>query len=192
MAYDVCRIMMVPKASLLVSLFLCCITASACSLLEDEPERSEHPIQRLLDENIALWNRQRPSNYEYVLENGCYCLPEYYTPVLVEVRADTLYAMSYIPSHRAVGRDVASYLPVIDTLFSQLQQAIDMGRDSIYVQFDAEYGFPYNVFIDWAPGVDDEQKVEIRWFKAVDGGGRSMKPYNTALKRTQSRATFSL
>jgi hypothetical protein len=126
-------------------LVLCLLPA--CSLFGDN-DLSDFREQR------RQWERQNVINYTYQLNVACFC--PYAGPISVEVRADTVYTATVIETGEAITNLDNFSVKTIDGLFEVLEQALKEA-DKVDVDYDAQYGFPSLISIDYyKDAVDDE------------------------------------
>jgi len=146
------------SALLLISLLL--VGACTDSTGPSDPER-------LLEQNIALWNRTSPASYQYTLTRLCNCADPITQPVTIVVRNQLVETRNYL-----------SGLPVepqYDQLFTSVPGLFDLIRTGIItpaaglaVRYDATMGYPVSIQIDWVAGVaDDEVSYRIEDFEAL-------------------------
>jgi hypothetical protein len=119
----------------------------ACSLLGDD-DLSDFQQQR------SQWERQGLSNYAYTLNVACFC--PYLGPVRVDVRADSVYRAMLVDTGLEIADPDSFNIKTIDGLFEVLERALKEA-DEVEVDYDAQYGFPTLISIDYyKDAVDDE------------------------------------
>ena len=128
---------------LLLAFFL----SPACSLFGDE-DLSDFRQRR------SQWEQQGLSKYEYTLNVGCFC--PYVGPVRIDVRADSVYRATLADTGLEIADPDSFNIITIDGLFEVLQRALKEA-DDVEVDYDAQYGFPTRIAIDYYKNaVDDE------------------------------------
>lgn len=140
-------------------LTLAALLLSSCSIL---PNRD-------LNSAKARWQNAHVSHYRYQLRVGCFCAFMDRMPLMVEVANGTLKSMAYndgtpVPPDQLP--TFARYSP-IDTMFSFTADALHRA-DEVKVEYDATYGFPSTVQIDYMKdAVDDELALSITNFERL-------------------------
>lgn len=150
---------------------LCCGIWSACSVADTQQEEEQPGFsqQEQLNMQRTRWGQQKPSNYEFTFQRICYCGDLYVKPARILVRADTLHSLTYIASGEAVPLEYQYAFPIIDSLFSEIEQAIKFKADSLYVDYDESFGIPTAVYIDYRYQMaDDELSLVVTAFKDQD------------------------
>lgn len=122
-----------------------------CGLVVGDPQQAE------LDAALARWESQGIETYEYRFNNACLCTVETSGPIIITVTDGEVTAVRR-PDDAA---DLPPYdggpTPTIPELFETVQSALDEGADSITVEYDEEFGFPTQLYIDWEALVADEE-----------------------------------
>jgi len=119
------------------------------------------PHGGLLDEieaNRATWEAQRPQNYTYVLQHRCFCGQEAIGPVEVEVQGTTVVRRTYTGSGEEVSAQFESAFPIVEVLFTLLEEAAEADADDIQASFDPVLGVPVDFFIDYSDNIADEER----------------------------------
>jgi hypothetical protein len=113
------------------------------------------PLQQELDANRAKWIASGIDTYEYQFVRACECPPESAGPIIVTVDNGTIASVRR-PAGSELPRWEGGSYPV-EQLFAEVQAAIDGEPDSIVVTYDAEFGYPTQIYIDWDAGTADEE-----------------------------------
>lgn len=113
----------------------------------------------------ARWDSRNVDHYSWVYQRGsCECLPEWTRPLYVEVDGATVVALD------EETRQAPAYLaltppPTVEFVFDLIEDAIDEGVHRLHVEYDAVYGYPRVVSIDYHEMyVDDELRIDTRDF----------------------------
>jgi len=122
-------------------------------------------IKRSLAEGV--WVRERPETYSFTLYRSCECLPEMTGPVTVMVNGDDVVARRYDRTGAAVTITFAGLFPNVEGMFSIIDAALERDAARIEVQYDATYGYPTRILIDYDGqwGNDDEVVYTISNFQ---------------------------
>ena len=124
-------------------------------------------LQKRLDFNRNFWNKQNISNYSYELSNSCFCIEDARGPVVIKVRNGVTTSITSV----ATGKDVKEYFQSYNTipkLFDVIQDAIKRKAFSLNVRYDARFGYPTQIDIDYNSQIADEEKyLTIKNFKVI-------------------------
>lgn len=110
----------------------------------------------------ARWTTNGPSDYDFTLNRGCFCL--FSGAYRIAVRADTLHAVTPLWEGQDVPtpRDFAVF-QTLDDLFGVIDNARD--ADRLKTTYDPEWGFPTEIDIDYRKdAVDDEVTYQVTDF----------------------------
>ncbi len=109
----------------------------------------------------SRWERSGITRYQYTAAWQCFCLPNYIADVTVDVQDDNVLSITFV--------DIIGNVPdperygTIDAFFARIQDAIDRNAASIAAEYDPQFGYPTNVFIDYeAMMADEEQGFMVR------------------------------
>lgn len=120
------------------------------------------PVRSELADQRAKWDDAALDGYAYTLRYGCFCPPEYTTPVRITVVADVVASALYAEDNDPVvaGDPVPEGYPVfsIDGLFDEAERAL-READDVTLAFDATYGYPTTLNIDWEANAADEEQA---------------------------------
>ncbi len=124
-----------------------------------------------LDLNLRMWQLQNVSDYSIVSSRFCFCIRESTLPGRVEVRNDQVISKTFVENGRTIPSQYADSFFTVRDAFSLVRRAILDGADSIDVTYDAFYGFPSHISIDYiARAIDDEITVQLSEFRPLSGG----------------------
>ena len=124
-----------------------------CGLVGGDPQQVELDLAR------AKWESQGIDTYEYRFSNACECLPETSGPIIITVVNDEVTATRRPEDAAGLPPRDGGPAPTIPELFETVQSAIHEGADSITVEYDEEFGFPTQLYIDWDAGLADEETI---------------------------------
>ncbi len=107
----------------------------------------------------ARWKAKAPASYSFIYEPSCFC-PR--TKLLVTVVDGDVTSVTAAPGQHD---DPNAFVPPVadtpsaETLFADLRRAYSDAKPAADVQvtYDAEYGYPASVFIDWDVNAADEE-----------------------------------
>jgi len=134
---------------------------SACSVLDTDGRESE---RERLEANRAQWESQGVDSYEFVLRRLCFCAGGT-SPARVIVRSGQRLSVTDVESGAPVPEAFAQYYLTIDELFDFIADAIDRKAHEIDVTYDATFGFPTRIAIDYIENaIDEEMAFEASLF----------------------------
>jgi hypothetical protein len=111
-----------------------------------------------LDRNRQLWNERGLSDYQYVFNWSCFCLPEYTAPVNIKVeRGEWTEISSVGDGVPVIEKDWRRY-KTIEELFDIIDEALLQDAKEIRVEYDPDLGYPSSVFIDYDERIADEER----------------------------------
>jgi hypothetical protein len=124
----------------------------ACNRLgldgDDERER--------LEANRAQWRSQGVDSYEFVLRRLCFCGGGT-SPAKVVVRNGQRLSVSDLETGEPVPEMFAQYYLTVDELFDFVADAISRKAHRIDVTYDATWGYPTKISIDYIEAAIDEE-----------------------------------
>ncbi|MBV6622343.1 MAG: hypothetical protein KI793_05190 [Rivularia sp. (in: Bacteria)] len=112
---------------------------------------------RKLRFNRRLWRKQKITNYRYTLTNSCFCVPEARGPVIIEVRNGKTVSVTSEATGEKVNPDFFQNFDTIPELFNVIRDAINRRADRLDVEYDAKFGYPTNISIDYKFQLADEE-----------------------------------
>lgn len=152
-------------------LLVLAVVLSACSSVANAGEpKSEVEIAR------EKWQAANISHYRFNVHISCFCVFTENMPLIVEVQNGEVVSMEY-----STGNEIDPQLlelfdryVTIDRLFDGIEKSfavegIDQGpADKVTVEYDATYGFPTKIDIDFVENaIDDELYLSISGFEAL-------------------------
>jgi hypothetical protein len=107
------------------------------------------------------WQAARPTHYRYILSRSCECLSESTRPVVVVVNrssgTDVVESVNYVDTGAPAGQYASAYVSV-DALFDVIADAIARHAATVRVAYDAAYGYPRSIFIDYDVQMADDER----------------------------------
>lgn len=145
------------KQTLLLSLLVLALTLSACSGTSE------------MQTNREKWNAADVNRYTFELIVSCFCPFAEIMPITVEVKDGQIVSMTDV-NGKAVEGEFAQYIEEaasMDRLFD-LAEKNASEADEIQVTYDAQYGFPTAINIDFIKmAVDDEISYYVNNFRPL-------------------------
>ena len=124
-------------------------------------------VPQELDTSEKLWKDQGLKNYDFTLERQCFCPEDWRGPVNIEVRNGVAISITYVSSGLAVTGGKFDDVDTIEKLFAILKGAyagegdFEQQADTINVNYNAQMGYPTNLFIDVSQTIADEEQGYI-------------------------------
>lgn len=119
------------------------------------------PEQSELERARAMWEAHAPVLYQFQLQRACFCPRAYVRPVRITV-SDGVVVSAVDPATNKPLDPPSDGFPTVDDLFDEIQDAIDRDADAIDTAYDAAFGYPVYVFIDWIRNaIDDEMSFQV-------------------------------
>ena len=113
----------------------------------------------------ARWESRGTDSYEITVRRVCFC--GFVEPVRVKVVDGTIVSRTVVSTGDPVPTLEASQYPDIPGLFAIVEEAATQA-DKLHTEFDATYGFPTIISIDWIENaVDDEVGYVMEDFVAL-------------------------
>lgn len=114
-----------------------------------------------LNQARTLWDSKHVASYSYILELQCFCAPaSQLSPVLVTVQNGAVASVQYWdedPADRTPApAGVFGPYDTVEELFDFVAEAIRQDADVLQVGYDAEYGFPNVVNVDFESGGSEQ------------------------------------
>ena len=110
------------------------------------------------------WIARAPDAYEVTVHRGCFCPESITNAVIVRVRGGVVESRRYAATGADVPANFAQAFPSVDEMFGIIDDARAQDADQIDATYDAAYGFPAQVFIDYSFGWADDES----WFGFTD------------------------
>ncbi len=145
------------KRTLTLAILILALTLSACG------PRTE------LEKNRDKWNTMRIGHYRFELMISCFCIFSEVMPVTVEVKNGKIVSMIGLngqPLHEDF-RQYVDEAATIEGLFAVAAKSLSEA-DKAEVTYDAKYGFPASIVVDWVEmAVDDEISYYVNQFEEL-------------------------
>ncbi|HSJ13787.1 MAG TPA: DUF6174 domain-containing protein [Longimicrobiales bacterium] len=136
------------------------VAGSGCG----SPTEPHRAVLSLLRQAEAIWADSALTSYSIVQERFCECLPSEIGPVRLTVavgggavNAETIVSAVYVEGGEPVAAG-HSFLSVRQ-LFELIREAARTNADVIEVGFNAIYGYPSDVLIDYDRAIADDERV---------------------------------
>jgi hypothetical protein len=111
-----------------------------------------------LDRNRNKWNGLKLVDYDYSLQVSCYCLPDYTSPKVIEVRDSKIVFVAELDT----GEEAAfTDHETVENLFDTIQSAIDNSNSEIDVVYNDCLGYPMEVSTSFPQFSDADSYTEI-------------------------------
>ena len=146
------------------------IAVAALALAACASGASANQNQSELDQNWQKWQDADISHYRYNLAISCFCVFSQDMPLIIEVQDGQVVSMEYTSGNEIdpSSREYFQRFETIDRLFEQLQKDIGGEADEVVVTYNATYGFPEEVKIDYVlEATDDELWLTISDFEPL-------------------------
>jgi hypothetical protein len=123
-------------------------------------------------QNQNKWQDANIAHYRFELNIGCFCAFRDQMPLKVEVQKGEVVSMT-LPDGSVVSQTDAGYetfikYATIDKLFAELKADQGGKADEVTVKYDATYGFPTEINIDFIKNaVDDELYLSAAAFEKL-------------------------
>ena len=145
------------KQTLLLTLLVLALTLSACGGTSE------------MQTNRDKWNAAKVTHYTFELIVSCFCPFSEIMPITVEVQDGKIVSMTDV-NGKAVEGEFAQYIEEaasIERLFALAEKNASEAEE-IKVTYDAQYGFPTAINIDFIKmAVDDEISYYVNNFKPL-------------------------
>lgn len=152
------------KLILLIAVFALALSACANATASANQNQSE------LEQNQQTWQDANISHYRYHVAISCFCVFSQDMPLIIEVQDGQVVSMEFASGNEidAANREYFARFETIDKLFEQLQKDIGGEADEVVVTYNATYGFPEEVKIDYVlEATDDELWLTVSDFEAL-------------------------
>jgi len=126
--------------------------------------------QTEIERNKAKWQDATISHYRFNLFVGCFCAFSEDMPLTVEVQDGEVVSMKSQSGNEidAPNREFLQKYATIDRIFAELDTDINGAADEVIVTYDATYGFPEQVNIDFVKeAIDDELALTLSGFEPL-------------------------
>jgi hypothetical protein len=125
-----------------------------------------------LSRNQQKWNDANITHYRFSLNIGCFCAFRDQMPLTVEVLNGEVVSIAKADGSMLDKADANyeyySTYSTIDHLFTELESDSVKNADEVTVKYDATYGFPTDINIDFIKAaMDDELHLSVSEFKTL-------------------------
>ena len=103
-----------------------------------------------------LWEQQQLHNYQFVVQQQCFCLRDYTRPMQVTVNNNKIVSAVFIDDQLPVGADILKDLRSIDQWFRYLDAQKGNAYHQFSVQYHATQGYPTKIIIDKDERIADD------------------------------------
>jgi hypothetical protein len=123
-------------------------------------------------QNQKKWNDANITHYRFELSIGCFCAFHDQMPLTVEVQNGESVSITNSSGTVVTKTDPSfenfSRYATIDRLFTELKADQGGKADEVTVKYDATYGFPTDINIDFIKNaVDDELSLNVSAFEKL-------------------------
>ncbi len=145
--------------SKLFAIILLSFAFSACTATKTNSgeKNTIASVQKSLDRHLSQWKKQGFNKYSYEFRRGCFCLPDYTKPVLIQVKNDTVTDARFKDNNKQLTEALKGNRQTINMLFKTIQDAIDRKAHSIKVKYNEQYGYPASIVVDYDERMADEE-----------------------------------
>ena len=146
------------------------IAVAALALAACASGASANQSQSELSQNQQKWQAANISHYRYNVAISCFCIFSQDMPLIIEVRDGQVVSMEYASGNEidAANRQYFQRFETIDKVFGQLHKDIGGEADEVVATYNATYGFPEEVKIDYVlEATDDEIWLTISDFEPL-------------------------
>ena len=146
------------------------IAVAALALAACASGASANQNQSELSQNQQTWQDANISHYRYNVAISCFCIFSQDMPLIIEVRDGQVVSMEYASGNEidATNREYFARFETIDRLFEQLQKDVGGEADEVVATYNATYGFPEEVKIDYVlEATDDEIWLTVSDFEPL-------------------------
>lgn len=134
-------------------------TLAACSSSIQEQELAEAREQ---------WSRQ-PRSYELTWQQDCFCSIDMVRPIRIRVVEGQITSATFVDDRVDVPESIRDTLVTVDGVFDRIEDAIDDGAAQIDVEYDATWGYPASLYIDYSRRTADEElAMQLSDFAPID------------------------
>lgn len=126
--------------------------------------------QSEIAQNKEKWENANITHYRYHLSITCFCVFSQDMPLIVEVQDGQVVSMEFQNGNPidAGSRELFEKYATIDRLFTELEADLNGAADEVTAKYDATYGFPTEVTIDFVKdATDDELYLNLSNFEKL-------------------------
>lgn len=152
-------------------LLVLALVLSACTGIANAGEPKSE-VQQARDK----WEAANISHYRFNVHISCFCVFVENMPLVVEVNNGEVVSMEYSTGNEIDPQllELFNRYVTIDRLFDGIESGFDVEgtdqgpADKVTVEYDATYGFPTKIDIDFVEeAIDDELYLSISGFEAL-------------------------
>ena len=123
-------------------------------------------------QNQNKWNTANIIHYRFKLNIGCFCVFGSRMPLTIEVQNGAVASIAAsdgnIISKTDTNYEYFSRYATMNRIFIELNSEEVRKADKVAIQYDATYGFPTNVSIDFIKNaIDDEVSLNVSDFEKL-------------------------
>ncbi len=107
--------------------------------------------------NLEKWEGKNIANYSFTFQWKCFCMPDHVAPKRITVRGGAITAIKFAEGGKPLEPALYKNYRVIEELFVFVQDAVDRDAHEISALYDADYGYPAKVSVDYSEFVADEE-----------------------------------
>ena len=126
--------------------------------------------QSEIEQNQEKWQNANISHYRYHLFISCFCVFTQDMPLIIEVQDGQVVSMEFQSGNEidASNHELFDKYATIDRLFAELEADLNGAADEVIAKYDATYGFPTEVTIDFVKeATDDELYLTLSNFEEL-------------------------
>lgn len=105
----------------------------------------------------ALWQSQGFKDYQFVVQQQCFCLPSTLKPRLVTVKNNKVFSIKLLETQQADKKPSSLLLKTVDQWFAHLESIQSQPNAKVSGSFQADTGFPIRLSVDLHPRMADDE-----------------------------------
>lgn len=130
------------------------VVAAACS-------SAVGPELESLESARARWEAAGVTSYSFVMQRFCFCGHDLHRPVRIDVGSEGVLSAVYVDDGEPLGIPLDE-VDTIESLFAEIQDALDRDAHEVLAEYDAGLGYPKSVSIDFIlEAIDEEMAFSI-------------------------------
>ena len=131
------------------------------------------PQEDEIAEAVGRWDVADVEDYVFEFQRLCFCGGETIRRIRIDVRSGAVTGAIYVDDGSPVGDEYRQGIPTIETLFEEIQDAIDREAHSLDASYHSALGYPTSVEIDYIENaVDEEMAFNVYTLESVDTARR--------------------
>jgi len=126
--------------------------------------------QTEIGQNKEKWQDANISHYRYHLFISCFCAFNEDMPLIIEVQDGKVVSMEFQSGNEIDPslHELFDKYATIDLLFAELEADLNGAADEVIAEYDANYGFPTEITIDFVKeAADDELYLSLSNFEEL-------------------------